>query len=184
MSNGTTTVEQVYDKLALDYDEKYVDGNDNPYMRDEYAAAELYKQQNLEGKIVSLGCGTGQDVSILGYPDPDLFVGYDISEGMLRKARLKHPEYQFIQHDCNQMTLSRCDILVSMFGTPNYIGHDKLMQHYHLTQAKHAFFVFYNENYVDGVVEKYYRYSTVQLERFFIGANHYTLNENYYVVTW
>ena len=184
MSTLSRKTRTAYDKLALDYDEKYVDGVDNPYMNDEYVAAEIYKSQNLTGKIVSLGCGTGQDVSILGYPDPNDFVGFDISKGMLSKAMIKHPDYVFIEHDCNEMTNVKADILVSMFGTPNYIGIGKLWEHYKNIQAKHAFFVFYNQDYVDGVVEEYYRYSMAHLEEIFIGANHYALNENYYVVTW
>ena len=175
---------QIYDELAFDYDEKYVYGDNNPYMYDEYAAAAYYKKQNFNGKIISLGCGTGQDVSILDHPHPNNFIGYDISEGMLSKARIKHPEYQFILHDCNKMTGNKGDILVSMFGTPNYIGAGKLWEHYKNIEANHAFFIFYNENYNDGVIKDYYQYSAGQLEEIFIGADLYNLNENYYVVTW
>jgi len=181
MLNGAKTLEQAYDKLALDYDEKYVDGDHNPYMQDELEAAQHWKKFNKKGKIVSLGCGTGQDVSILGYPNPNNFTGYDISEGMLSKARIKHPDYNFIQADCSELIPDRADILVSMFGVPNYIGIDMLTDHIGFFGATSGFCVFYNEHYVDGVVENYYRYTRAELE---IIGNVDTLGKNYYVVTW
>lgn len=182
MSRGAAKkAEQAYNDLALDYDEKYVDGENNPYMQDEIEAARHWKKFNKKGKIVSLGCGTGQDVSILGYPDPHYFIGYDISEGMLAKARLKHPDYTFIQADCSEPICDDADILVAMFGVPNYIGIDILADHIFFSGAKHGFCVFYNEHYVDGIVENYYRYTRSELETI---GNVEPLGSNYYTVTW
>jgi hypothetical protein len=73
-----------------------------------------------------------------------------------------------------------------MFGTPNYIGLSTLMMHYDKMSAKHAFFVFYSENYDDGFGEYYHKYSQEDLSRVLGYFNPIVqkLNENYYIVKW
>lgn len=177
-----------YDDAAQWYERKYVDGGweNNPYMKDEYDAYQFWLANGELGRIISLGCGSGQDIEILGKPDPKTFVGYDFSEGMLNNARNKFPDYTFKMQDCNKYFLDNCDVLVSMFGTPNYIGLSKLMSHYINFKAKHAFFVFYNENYDDGFGEYYHKYKKEELEKVLYTFKPIIqpLNENYYIVKW
>tara|TARA_B100000085_G_scaffold91528_1_gene82730 strand:- start:6780 stop:7001 length:222 start_codon:yes stop_codon:yes gene_type:complete len=73
-----------------------------------------------------------------------------------------------------------------MFGTPNYIGLEKLLEHYENFGAKHAFFIFYDENYNDGIGENYHRYTMDHLKDRLSEFNPIvnTLNENYYMVKW
>ncbi len=176
-------IEQVYDDMSVCYDKVYVDGEDNTYLRDERIAAEWYKKIDRSGRIVSLGCGTGQDVSILDYPTD--FTGYDISEGMLKSAKKKFPNLEFKHSNCMLPIDDQCDILVSIFGTPNYIGAYSLLKHYKRMNAKHAFFVFYNEHYTDGVIETYHRYTRKELiEIFNCEVHDLETNSNYYVVQW
>ena len=182
---------EVYNSLAQDYDEKYVDGDDNHYRRDEILAAKHYRKFVLDNNIssnagiISLGCGTGQDIVIIGYPSTEVFRGFDISDKMLEKARKKFPRYKFSHRDCSHYFAGRCDILVSMFGTPNYVGIHTLLAHYTVFKAKHAFFIFYADTYVDGVVDSYYKYSFEELKEKF-GVDPVPLEEgsNYYVVSW
>ena len=105
---------------------------------------------------------------------------------MLANGRKKYPNYTLIEHDCTDLIDEKCDILVSMFGTPNYIGLSKLLAHYQHMKCKHAFFVFYNENYVDGIASKYHRYTQDELTRILHAFKPIVepLNENYYIVKW
>jgi hypothetical protein len=177
-------VKEIYDAASKWYESMYIEGNDNIYMKDEKAAAEYWKNNKRLGKIASLGVGSGQDISILGYPNPNYFTGYDISPGMLKNARVKFPDYNFVEHDCKTIINDDADILVSMFGTPNYIGIDGLLMHYITMKCSHAFFIFYNEPYNDGLVEDYKRYSYEHLKSCFWNATVTKLNDNYIIVNW
>jgi len=185
------TVAEIYNAASADYDEKYVQGDDNEYLRDERLASFHWHQSGLGGNIVSLGVGSGQDIEILGRPFPENFRGFDISTGMLDRAADKFPEYNFTLHDCNMMLTKDqpgCDVLVSMFGPANYLGVNKLVGHYEHLGCTGAFFVFYNENYVDGVINEYHTYSKQKLEKKFEAYNATVLpleeGSNYYVVWW
>ena len=177
-----------YNEASSWYEEKYVRGGweNNSYMKDEYGTHKFWMSNGEVGKIISLGVGSGQDIEILGNPDPKTFVGYDMSEGMLSNAREKFPDYNFILKDCGYKIEDSCDILVSMFGTPNYIGLSKLLEHYQNFNAKHVLFVFYNENYDDGFEEYYHKYTKEELEKVLCAFNPIieTLNDNYYIVKW
>ncbi len=170
------------------YEQKYVEGGweKNPYMEDEHDAHMFWLANKNQGKIISLGIGSGQDIPILNMPHPEYFVGYDISEGMLNNARKKFPDYKFELADCNNHIDDECNILVSIFGTPNYIGLPKLLEHYSNFKASHAFFVFYAEWYDDGFNEKYHKYTKDELEEALKEFNPTVeyLNENYYIVKW
>lgn len=182
------TLRKKYDDASKWYEQKYIDGGwkNNPYMKDEYDAHKFWLKNGEVGKIVSLGVGSGQDIDILGKPDPKTFVGYDISEGMLNNARKKFPGYNFKNADCKVYIDEKCDILVSLFGVPNYIGLSKLLDHYQKMDANHAFFVFYDENYDDGFGEYYHKYTKQELEKVLKAFNPIVekLNENYYIVKW
>ena len=177
-----------YNEAARWYEEKYVHGGweNNHYMKDEQDAYDFWMNNRSSGKIISLGVGSGQDIEILGRPDPRLFIGYDISEGMLKNARKKFPEYDFKLQDCMLKIEDNCDVLVRMFGTPNYIGLYKLLSHYIRFKASHAFFIFYNENYNDGFDESCNRYTKSDLAKELTHFNPIIqdLNENYYIVKW
>jgi hypothetical protein len=177
-----------YNNAAQWYEEKYVAGGweNNPYMKDEYDAHQFWMANGELGSIISLGCGSGQDIKILGNPHPKTFTGYDFSEGMLANARSKFPDYKFELQDCKLPINDSCDILVSMFGAPNYIGLEKLLLHFFTFKAKHAFFVFYNETYDDGFGGDHYKYTLIELkdQLQFMNATVLPLNENYYIVEW
>jgi len=182
------SLKQKYDKASVWYEQKYVEGGweNNPYMKDEYDAHKFWLKNKSLGRIISLGVGSGQDIPILNMPHPHYFVGYDISKGMLNNAKKKFPEYKFELADCNKPIDNDCDILVSMFGTPNYIGLSKLLGHYQAFNAKHAFFVFYHEDYDDKFGEYYHKYTREELEKVLYPFNPIVqpLNENYYIVKW
>ncbi len=195
MKSGLRHVEAIYNDLSETYEEKYVAGRlQNPYMADEFHAGTWWQWSRLKGRIVSLGVGSGQDIEILGYPDPADFTGYDISEGMLANARQKFPAYadRLLHFDCEQRLPGgiQADVLVSMFGAPNYLGAERLLRHYDDLGCKGAFFVFYNEMYDDGLDVGTIYYSKRDLfdifTPFFPTMNVIDLfpGSNYYVVMW
>jgi hypothetical protein len=82
------------------------------------------------------------------------------------------------------------DVLVSLFGAANYLGVNKLLEQYKRLNCTSAFFVFYNEEYEDGVIDSddYNLYSKSKLEDKFALFNPVVKpleeNSNYYVVWW
>ena len=180
-------VADIYNKLSETYEQKYILSDDAiKYLSDESNARKHWRDSGLSGRIISLGCGSGQDIEILDFPD--FWTGYDISRGMIANGEYKFPTYNFIEHDCNEMIFGTADILVCMFGAANYLGVDKLLEHYKHLGCHGAFFVFYNENYNDGIFDEYFRYTKADLEDAF---NKYSPKvcplaegSNYYVVWW
>ena len=185
-------VSSVYDSIADTYDQKYVEGEDNPYMEDEAYVADVWKKLDLPtGRILSLGCGTGQDVEILGYPDPEKYLGIDVSPKMLERARLKFGRDGYVfkladvaDLECPFMYRIDCDILVAMFGVPNYITLERLSELYEVVGAEHGFFVFYNEEYRDGISD-HYNFSIDQIRQTFKHHNPFFEEfSNYVVCAW
>ena len=133
-------------------------------------------------------CPSANNVSYTkdDFPDPDKFVGFDISVSMLANALVKHPEYTYVVQDCSQPIDIKCDVLTSVFGTPNYIGAAKLLEHYEAMNAKHAFFVFYAPWYEDGVATDYYRPTVEELTEMFGKFNPKIkqIRDNYILVRW
>jgi ubiquinone/menaquinone biosynthesis C-methylase UbiE len=183
-------IQKFYDQIAQTYDEKYVFGGlDNPYMVDEYYANLRWQDSRINGSIVSLGVGTGQDVEILGFPHHEKFVGYDFSIGMINRARMKFSKYRFQLHDCNDMIVdTTADVLVCMFGAANYLGATLLKKHYQNLKCRSAFFVFYNERYQDGIVDSCYMYTHNELMDEFKAYSPTVIplfdGSNYNVVWW
>jgi 7-cyano-7-deazaguanine synthase in queuosine biosynthesis len=184
-------IAEIYNELSINYEQKYVNGDDNHFLCDEELAAWHWHNAGFVGDIVSLGVGSGQDIEIMGRPDPALFRGFDISAGMLANAKIKFPDYHFFLHDCNmQLTKEQgdADVLVAMFGAANYLGVNKLIEQYKRLNCNSAFFIFYHEDYVDGVVTDYNVYSSEKLKRKFADYNAVVepleKGSNYYVVRW
>jgi SAM-dependent methyltransferase len=182
-------LKDAYDTAAVSYYEnKYVVGGwgINPWGDDESAACEIWKSNKVDGRIVSLGCGSGQDIRILDFPDKDKFVGYDISEKMLSNAAKKHSGYTYKIQDCSVGFKENCDVLFSVFGTPNYIGTEKLIEHYKSFKASSAFFVFYAEWYNDGFDTDYYQYTVEDLSNIFkdYDPEIIPIRNNYICVRW
>lgn len=188
--DGVNDIGRVYDELSSTYEETYVHGGiDNKYIVDEVYAARHFFRSGIKGRIVSLGVGSGQDIEILGHPSREDFVGYDVSEGMLNNGLAKFPDYDLRLHDCNEMIPGEHgDVLVSMFGAANYLGADKLVEHYRYLGCRSAFFVFYNEHYHDEICDDYHVYDQdrlrVAFSEFDAQVKPLFDGSNYYVVWW
>lgn len=182
-------LERIYDNLSTTYESVYVDNTSSSYVKDEVIVTEHWRNGKFSGKIISLGIGSGQDISILEYPKPDNFTGYDFSAGMLSNARVKYPEYNLIKHDCDEMISNvKANVLVAMFGIGNYLGVNKLLEHYNHLSCDGAFFILYNEWYDDNISDCYERKTKPELFKMLSKYNPY-INDlypgaNYYVVWW
>jgi len=79
-----------------------------PYQR---RLAEVYRFAVPPGlKILELGCGPGELLAAL---HPSLGVGVDLSFGMLRRAKARHPELHFVQGDAQTLRLhQRFDVII------------------------------------------------------------------------
>ncbi|CAA9279713.1 MAG: Glycosyltransferase [uncultured Chloroflexi bacterium] len=66
-----------------------------------YAEIERLARQTIPpgARVLELGCGVGD---LLAAVQPSFGVGLDVSEGMLRQARLRHPQLQFLRADAHE----------------------------------------------------------------------------------
>lgn len=70
--------------------------------------------------LLDVGCGTGSHLQYL--KNSFDVVGVDISEGLLRQARIKLPDVTFVQADMSNFELSRrFDVVSCMFGAIGYM---------------------------------------------------------------
>jgi SAM-dependent methyltransferase len=79
-----------------------------PYQR---RLAEVYRFAVPPGlKVLELGCGTGDLLAAL---KPALGIGVDLSLGMLRRAKARHPELHCVQGDAQTLRLhQRFDVII------------------------------------------------------------------------
>jgi len=106
--------------MASRYDEHYL--GEVSLAENQVAFTWLFNFHCLGGRILDAGCGTGL---ILEYfqPQPRCYIGFDISLGMLDRARKKFPIYTFLHgdmQDLHRMQSRRCTVYMSLFGSPNY----------------------------------------------------------------
>jgi ubiquinone/menaquinone biosynthesis C-methylase UbiE len=86
---------EAYDLWADNYD----DQPDNlMFYLDQGVFAELMGNVNVKGKVVAdIGCGTGRHWPALFQNHPAGLTGYDVSDGMLKRLKLKFPDADTIQ---------------------------------------------------------------------------------------
>ena len=113
-------VKALYDRVAADYDHSYLD----PVSAAENAVVFRTLTGMLPiGRTVDFGCGTGLFLSWM-MPPPDLYVGIDVSAGMLAQARRKYPEYEFRQAGLEGLAAvpyGSIDTVVALFGVLSYL---------------------------------------------------------------
>ncbi|MBU1167255.1 methyltransferase domain-containing protein [Patescibacteria group bacterium] len=90
---------ETYDKTAKEYDE-WARGFD---MSNEYRQFKEYLVKD-SGKILDVGCGSGRDARALFDMGYDV-VGIDLSDNMLKLAKLKAPAAKFIRMDFRDLFL-------------------------------------------------------------------------------
>jgi ubiquinone/menaquinone biosynthesis C-methylase UbiE len=84
-----------YDSVSSKYDEGY---NNSVAHGEDRLVAEIMLPY-IGSRVVDFGCGTGLFLESLVTKKLDIYLGVDISEGMLDKARAKFPDGNFLLHD-------------------------------------------------------------------------------------
>ena len=71
------------------------------------------------GSVLDIGCGTGL---FLDHVRPDLYVGVDPSLGMLQQLRRRHPDAFVFKTRFEEFeTIGGYDLIVGLYGSPNYV---------------------------------------------------------------
>lgn len=147
INNRTVCPDLDYQDYANDYDERF----DTPMCKEEdLVITELFLSimDNMTGKkITDLCCGTALLLDLCGQYITD-YTGIDISQEMILRARLKHPNREFITDDASRAMRkmeTKQDVVVVLFGLP-YIGTNAIDDIYNLLVddgSGFAFFVYY-----------------------------------------
>ena len=118
---------QLYDGLAESYDVAHVDSKSLAENR--VITRRLRALIGPRDRVADLGCGTGLLLELLDI-GPERYVGLDISEGMLRRARTKFPKHEFqegnIEGPMPGIASASVDVAVSLFGSPSYCDVEKI----------------------------------------------------------
>ena len=110
-----TRVGRFWDGLAAGYDGLYVDRwsqREDAWVREQL--------RGFHGHVLDVGCGTGLGRELL--PAGVRYTGVDVSAGMLRVARERHPGERFIQADAGALPFAAgtFDAVISLFGCLSY----------------------------------------------------------------
>lgn len=114
-------VGRIYDELADGYDRYHTDAKS---LAENAHVADVLRGLVGPGKrVADLGCGTGLMLELCPVAAAD-YVGLDVSEGMLARARQKFPGHAFhlgdIQAPHPALPEGSVDLVVSLFGSPAY----------------------------------------------------------------
>lgn len=118
MEDQQETIRRHYNMVATEYDGGY----DNVLNRAEDLLITKIMAPYTGNSILDMGCGTGL---LLEYTPPtslEYYLGVDIAEDMLEKARSKFPHVQFIQEDMHNIPVaeSSFDTVACLYGTFSY----------------------------------------------------------------
>ena len=117
-----------YNTIASAYDGKY---QSDMSRRENESVKELLRRYISNGdKVLDVGCGTAFTLDCIKIQSDD-YLGIDCSKKMLKVARRKYPEYDFIRADMKDVAFhKKFDVAVCLFCIP-YIktaGVEKIME--------------------------------------------------------
>jgi SAM-dependent methyltransferase len=95
-------VRAYFDRYATSYDQLYHDRPET--LPEDELVTDWLKDllpSDTEKYLVEVGCGTGWFLDHVGW-SPDTYSGFDISPGMIERARIKHSGYAFRIGDARQ----------------------------------------------------------------------------------
>lgn len=138
----------LYDELSESYDSRYK--SDMSQRENEAVKSILDWFITPTSTVLDVGCGTGFALDINRKIDAkDRYLGLDISDKMLDKARRKYPDAMFIKGDARYI-FGRFDIALSLFSIP-YIGKESIFHiKDHLRDGGVFIAVYYNKPYLNG----------------------------------
>lgn len=160
------SLSDLYDEAAPTYDAGY---RKTINYVEEWLIHEQIEMLYPLGRVLSLGCGTGHDITMCQL-EPEGFFGIDISAGMIRQAQQKYPNYKFMQRDVKKPIGSRWDTVLGIFGVVNYAGLDVVVERFKETGAKKMFLVMFAPQYTPEISNAGFRhYSEHQVRELLCG---------------
>lgn len=143
-----------YTKLAKYYDQMYghIDYEDNSKKLHEFI--QQYKKSDAN-RLLDVACGTG--THIMHLMDKYETMGFDLSDEMLKVARKKCPNIDFVQGNMVDLDLGRkFDVITCLFGSIGYLTTEE-----ELARAINAFSAHSNEGGVV-IIEPMFTKETVR----------------------
>jgi len=140
------TAQRAYNALAEVYDKSFTS---NTAKAEDDVVYSFLNSFLINGSVLDLGCGTGALLEHLNVP-PESYIGVDVSEKMLEKARCKFPGYTFHLGDMANLpfTNEQFDNVVSLFGSISYADPKVCCEIRHLLKWHGKYFLmFCNERY-------------------------------------
>lgn len=144
-------LEHEYDEFAKNYDGNY----STPEYRKEDEALMTVIGQFAVGKTLDVGCGTGLYLDYI-FVAPDEYLGVDPSQGMLDRAREKHPKYRFVKgtlEEQNVFELGQFNTVVALYGVASYLNPERYELVTDLTKRGGTYFLM---AYKDGYFPEFY----------------------------
>jgi SAM-dependent methyltransferase len=143
---------RAFDEVAPTYDD-VADGTEVARVEDEwlrdrfmFSAARFH-----DPRIIDFACGTGWMLDHVDV-DPARYIGVDLSEGMIARAKQKHPSHRFMAADMHRTWLRPAEVAFMGFDTINLSPTPALMVaslHRQLRPAGLAFVVFVTPEHRD-----------------------------------
>lgn len=143
MTIDTAKTKAIYDSVAQSYDSRYK--KTRHFVEEELIADEAGWLSPFM-KVLSLGCGTGEDITVLQIP-PEEFLGVDISYPMIKRAITKYPDYRFEVWDATTPVPGRYHTVVGIFGFINYAGLHTFINNLRSVHAEQFIAVCYSDWY-------------------------------------
>jgi len=117
-------VAEKYNNLAAGYDDDYT--SDLCRAEERELVRLLDDRIHTAGRIVDAGCGTGLLLDL--FPTIPNYMGLDVSQGMLKKLKEKHPGRAVEHVDAWAWGHQLAEHVVSLFGSPSYNPIDEVIK--------------------------------------------------------
>lgn len=162
------SLSEKYNEAAPSYDAGY---RETINYVEEWIIGERVNELRPLGRVLSLGCGTGHDITMCQL-EPEGFLGADISTGMLAQAQNKYPGYGFVQKDARTPFKGSWDTVLAIFGLVNYVGLDVVLARFKEVEASKLFMVMFAPQYAPSIVNtELHHYSAHQVREKLCGMS-------------
>lgn len=127
-----------YDRIAEAYDSLFASPADVALTQE---IATMLPEGN---QVLDIGCGTGMFLDYRSLP-PATYTGIDVSSKMLAQFKYRRPAYQtrVIQSTFERFSGGQFDVIISLFGAPNYVLPDAIRRIPSLLRPDGKFFLMY-----------------------------------------
>jgi demethylmenaquinone methyltransferase/2-methoxy-6-polyprenyl-1,4-benzoquinol methylase len=136
-------IKNMFNQIAPDYDKL---NNIMSFGLHKFIKKNVLKNLAIDNnsKILDLCTGSGDLVGILknNYPDSKI-IGIDFSDEMLNLAKIKYPEIEFLNTDCEELPFKneQFDLCVISFGLRNIKNMDKTLNEIYRVLKKGGIFI-------------------------------------------